>query len=549
MGLSSAQLGMTLNAFDDWESAGHGEKNAILEVWSQTIGITPRRLRERFVNMNLIDKKSRSLVKPAGQYMGQIKWTEVVAGYQITDPFNTVRTKDAVECAVRHGDLPDDALQVPERTWNKWLTKYGFRATKSRVRCLMAERPNEVWVFDCSRSNHFNVEGSSKEPGDFILRWQPKKIGPYKNKDEKKARLRVWICLFVDHHSGYVLGRYYVHTGESWRIGLPFFDYAMSRADRSKVRMAGRPERIYADQGAIMKKKEIVDGLTRIGCEIDLHSPGNSQAGGKVERQFRNLWKCFEAPFSIASMAAKQAGEKYFTINLAELNEQLENYLQKYNAEAKHPYLKGETRESAWMKILHQGGVVEIESGALSKGAKTYKRQVGPDGGVSCQGKKYEVVGLENAVGELFLDTLGNPTFVCKGYTYPVRLKTPDPYGKFKGNRKLPHDRLDPQFTEKHLEPFHTGLNGQSNVIPMQRIKETVDAQPYGVDRGNYSSEAEAVRDFIDLLGGEVWNYISVTEKNSVTKLLQKVIKSTRSEVEDFAYRLKESYKKQRGAL
>ena len=547
MGLSATQLGLTLNAFDDWTSARHGEKNAILTVWSQTIGITPRRLRERFINLDLIDKRSRSRVKPSGQWPDQIKWTESVAGYQSADPFNTLRTKDAVEFAVKHGDLPVDALRVPERTWNKWLTKYGFKATKGRVRCLMAENPNDVWVFDVSRSNHFNVEG--ERDGDFILRWQPKKYGPYKNKDEKKTRLRVWVCLFVDHHSGYVLGRYYVHTGESWHIGLPFFDYAMSRADRSKVRMAGRPQRIYADQGAIMKKKEIVDGLTRIGCEIDLHSPGNSQAGGKVERQFRNLWKCFEAPFSIAWKAAKQAGEKHFTISLSELNEQLENYLQKYNAESRHPYLKGETRESAWMKILHLGGVVEIETGALSKGARTYKRQVGANGEVNCLGKKYEVVGLENAEGELFLDTLGRPTFVCKGYTYPVRLQKPDPYGKFKGNRKLPHDRLDPKFDEKHLEPFHAAPEGQSNVIPLQRVKETVDAAPYGVDRGNYASEAEAVSDFINILGGEAWKYISENEKQSVTKLLQKVMKSTRSEVEEIAFRLKESYKKLRGAL
>lgn len=500
-GISQQQIG---NAFGQWQNAPGGSKGAVLKSFSQILGVGERQIRRLFVKYGYL-KTTKSLIKktPSKTYPHRKQWSEIVAVYKFSPPADEppMVTIDAIETALLAGALPPEAKQVPERTFNRWLNDFGLIQKSKRARRTRSDQPNQVWHADASTSNHWHVAKQLPD-GDYLLRFDPKKQGAYKNKAERLQKLRVWCYLAVDDCSSAQVGQFHISNGENSRDFLRFLDWAMARTDRSKSMPYGKPLNLLLDNGVVKRSLKGNDAFLRCGIGLPNRAPYNSRGGGRVERGFRTMWKRLESSFWPAVRAQKEAGNGPLTITLSELNKTLINYYHKINNKA-HPTIAKQTKHSVWMKISHTG-LIEIAPGALFNGFFQLKKHVEIDGTFKHKGATWSVIGFHDGHGHICEDVNGVITFVdLKGVGYHVEAFVEHPFGQYRAEKQSPLEKLDIPITANINSIYSNPETTMAHMAP--RVVETTEADLPFTQPGMFANIDEATKYLIKGIGASTW--------------------------------------------
>ncbi len=145
-------------------------------------------------------------------------------------------------------------------------------------------------------------------------------VEPYKNKPGltgRKADLRVWRYVLVDHTTGALRVRYYQQAGENAAALWDFLCYAWDR----RHAWHGLPNWLWWDKGS--NYAPIRAALDSLGVEHYAHATGNSRAKGAVERAQRIVETKFESRLALQPVSGVE-----------ELNERAERWCDAYNANA-----------------------------------------------------------------------------------------------------------------------------------------------------------------------------------------------------------------------
>jgi len=376
--MAEVDAGLMAQAIKEYERAGHGAKQQVLASWLPILGIG----RQTFYRELRAWGRSRKRQGRADRGRRRREEIEAWVGEIMRikhSPPKAVRrgaTVDAIRYAVANGLVPEEVMAVPVGTINRVAREMGWTEAPRREARFEAEYANQVHQIDASGSEHWYPV--RKEGSDWILKLRPGKL---KNK-EKIERMRVWAYGLTDDFSGYRLSRYVVAPGESAAGGIGFLQWAWAK-DQEHAPFRGLPEILYMDNGPLARKTAMREFCERVGVSIETHEPYRSQATGKVEINWRALWKRFETPWFFNPEWEK------LEISLAELNQELAAFWKEWNGK-QHRRLKM-SREAAWLTILQRGGVIDIDPAAWGTIFQRAKRLVDAAGCFDYQGKTYQV--------------------------------------------------------------------------------------------------------------------------------------------------------------
>lgn len=302
--------------------------------------------------------------------------------------------------AVQEGLM--EAGEFSERTYNRWVQKFGLRKPRGFVR-FQADYSNQMHQLDASGSEYLQVVRQT-EDGDWVL---AKRVPLRGGKNRKQQPQRLWIAGLVDDFSGALVCRYYVAKGESASWIRHFLLSAWEGLDKGIV-VRGIPEMLYVDNGPFARNETTISFLsakTGLGVELKVSKPYASRSHGKIERTWRTLWQRFELFY---------LGENRELL-LSELNRCLVTYIIEYNQRL-HRSGFGTRAE---MFVSHLQGRVRIPPKEGKKSAyRIHDRMIDGGGMFSFKGKTYIVepehreelrqiraMVYETADGEVFIES------------------------------------------------------------------------------------------------------------------------------------------------
>jgi transposase InsO family protein len=370
----------------DWNLASYGNKTEVIRRWSKVYGVGYNTLYRAISQSRLKTRKHRS-DKGKRTYKEIEKWTQMIWQIKYSPPSDSgiIATDQAFKLALSEGIIPPEASKIPVSTYNRIAREIGLNPGVGRFSRFQAKYPNLLHQFDASSSKFFYVDRRLPD-GERILKIH-RGAKYYKNKPVP-IRERPWVYGLVDDYSGYHVCQYTTAEGESAVDGLLFLQYAWGKKKNSRIPFRGLPRLLYMDNGVMSKTASVKDFLKRLDIVQIPRMPYKKEAGGKIERPWRTLWKRFELTFFIRN------DWETFEITLTELNRQLNNYLIEYNSWS-HRYQKDISREQAWLQISLRGGVVDIPSNALNTVFRRKKHTV-RGGYLTHNGINYEVPDLDN---------------------------------------------------------------------------------------------------------------------------------------------------------
>jgi hypothetical protein len=555
-------------------SAPYGHRSDTARKWAGLIGVTFQHL------YRLINNGSKRARKSTLQKPGYQEWAKIIFTIKKRPPEEAgeISTEDALSIAVKAGQIPEDALNVPVSTFNAIARKNGWAKTSIRANRFQAEKPNEAHHFDASTSKFFYIakkietkmdsglrtagmtDGGarkintplhpSQEGTDYVLKiHRPAKH--YKNKPIPVDALRPWIYGLVDDHSGRFISRYTVAQGENSADSMNFLAWAWAEF--------GLPEKLLADQGMLKKALPSRDLIDRLGIELPEMMPYQKRGHGKIERPWRTCWKKFELPYFAAG------DWKKFEISLSELNSHLMNFInEKYNQLA-HRFEKNITRLQAWNRVNLNGGIVQIPENALQTVARRAKRKIGVDGLISYNGVAYQVKELYDAwvyvyEGVFPSTSSGQAQLIVQdietGKKYEVRDFKPLALGEFRSHAETPHEELiragalalplqsTGLYAEKANTPLHPSREGTQKILSIPiRTKENREIEdPFNVD--SFASLQEAM--------GELYSIVGIRIDPDQKEVIEKAIVEhgmDKAFVTDLALEIRASVERQRMAM
>lgn len=484
------------------DNAPHGMKSEIADRWASLLKTTRQTL-YRYINAD--NKRTRKGEPRKPEYHD---WARIVFQIKKRPPEEAgeISTEDALAIAVKSGQLPDIALNVPVGTYNSIARNNGWSKKEVRANRFQAERPNQAHHFDASTSKFLYI-AKRLEDGDYLLKLhRPAKH--YKNKPIPVDTLRPWIYGLVDDYSGRLICRYVAAQGENSVDSMSFLSWAWSSI--------GLPEQLLADQGMLKKALPSRDLIERLGIELPEMMPYQKRGHGKIERPWRTAWQKFELPFWAAEDQNK------FEITLSELNQQLSNFIEdKYN-KLPHRFERNITRMQAWSRIALHGGIVAIPENALATVARRGKRKVSIEGKLDYNGKSYEVKGLHAAWVWVFEGVFEDRLVVqdCDtGMKYEVKDFEPLNLGEYKAHKETPHQELVKESANLNISKdamLYADKAPQDEKVvsmPIRTKEEREIVDPFDVT--TYASIDEAMGEFMKVV-------LSLDEENKevVRKLI-----------------------------
>ena len=202
--------------------------------------------------------------------------------------------------------------------------------------------------------------------------------------------MKLWYYGMVDDHSRYWLAQPVVAPGESGALALAFIKWAIAKKTDVRIIFRGLPKRIYSDNGALVRNEATRTFLESLGIDIKTHEANSPGDTGKIEIKWRQLWSGFEVGEFL--MDPHWEDREY---PLSEVRERLINYTKQLN-ERKHPTMPAVTKTQAWLKVMHQGGVIDVDESAFDNAFSRHRHLVGPDGLFQHDKIRYRVHGLLN---------------------------------------------------------------------------------------------------------------------------------------------------------
>lgn len=272
-------------------------------------------------------------------------------------------TEDAIDIALQKG-LITAAPSVA--TVNSRLREAGFYDEKV-VQRMEAEYVNQVHYADFSRSEYVGIVGYDEAAKDWLMVFDGKSLR-YKNKEGNQ---RVWLGSVVDKFSRCRIIRYYISDGETADIGLDLLEYSWNR-EYDEHPLNSLPENLKLDNGSLQKLKETELALKSVNVRLDPTTPGNKDAMGPVERQWRTYWQRLEL------YLLKLKGNNY-QLHLRELNQLAHRYMIEKENRMPHPLHRGFTREQVYNRSLIAHPPIRYEGNLKNYATKAIERKVHQD--------------------------------------------------------------------------------------------------------------------------------------------------------------------------
>lgn len=309
-------------------------------------------------------------------------YCEIIAALKIRTSNKKGRhlsTKECIRLLENSGvETPNGLIKAPvgllkKTTISRYLNRFGLGrvalSIQPTVVHFQAENSNDCWHFDFSYS-------------DF-------KYFQEDNFNDKSGRPVLMLASVVDDRSGATYQEYHYVYGEDIMTALKFLFNAMAPKKNVDTPFQGIPRVLYLDNGPVAKSNVFKRVMDYLNIEVRTHMPEGrdgrrktARSKGKVERPFRTIKETLEPLYHIHPPS-----------NLAEANEWLKQYLQRYN-QGKHRY-EEHTRLDDWKKHLPPEGFQAMcdweKFSLLAREPET--RQVGSDACVSVNGTKYQLSG------------------------------------------------------------------------------------------------------------------------------------------------------------
>ncbi len=524
-------------AHTEWAAAVNGAKTFVVDKWAGVFGIEVATLYRKLKHFGYqLPQRKTKCTKGVSKIEGLHDIARTVAHLYALIPKRAGRKPSleyAVEKALLNGLIPERAKDISVGTIGRTLRELRLLDQKGRCLRFEAKRPMEQIQFDVSGSEYLYVHRfEGKEP---ILRIRSSKS--YKNK-YRYEKLRVYYYGIVDDHSRYWLAMPHISEGENSGDAIKTFKWAFSRKADERIPFRGLPSRIYLDNGPLTKAKATTDFLDRLGVELKPHEPESSDDTGKIEVKWKALWSGFE----VGEFLMQPHWEKQ-EISLTQLREMLVNYMVRLNNK-RHPNMNV-TRTQAWLKVIQDGGVIDVEESAFDTVFNYYDRKLEADGTFSLDNVKYFIKGLINADIRVYVglsngrviaeDILTHKRYEAAPFAMPgldeqkmdkqlpavkVReeaqeLKKRFAPGEFKSVYTTNPESTTPAFGHPSLDKA-----GSERKVAFMTVRTKEDRQvesPFS-DINTYPNIEEAMKDFMSYMTGE---FISIEERGDVAAAIE----------------------------
>lgn len=356
------------------EFAGHGNKSGVINRYAETISVSPvtiwRSLAREGGRKRLVQREKR-VPQELIDMVADLK----LKGEGLSLKARELSTEECIKNLVER-NVPGAGDLTPG-TVNRRLVELGFRDREPKVR-VEAERANQEWQIDFSRSKYFQLTGFDAKRGDWILKVSNRELH-YKADDKK---MRTWIVQVKDSYSRLRWSLPYAATGESGFIGLDAIHHILNADSSEPHLMHYVPERLKADNGAFKKSKFNKSAMKALGIELMDTTPGAHDSQGKVESGFAKTWQQFELALAVRL-------DKGATIYMAEYVELMHERMIEEHAE-EHPLIRGKTKGAIYMESIQRHGVRETEVDVMAIACKVETRRVTQALGVSWGGVMFE---------------------------------------------------------------------------------------------------------------------------------------------------------------
>lgn len=488
-------------AFEEWQTAPNGQKTYLVTKHARAMGVSFGTMHRKFKEFGyMLGQKKTKCTRGTSKIQGLHDMAKQIAYLYSFIPRNG--RKPALELAVRkaieNNMLPETAREIHIGTFARVIRELRLLDTEGRVLRFEAKKPMEQCQYDVSGSEYLYVHRF--ENGEPVLRVRSSK--EYKNK-LRYENLRLWYHGLVDDHSRYWLAMPFASPGESSTDALIFFKWAFSQKTDSRVIFRGLPNRLYLDNGPITKAKATIDFFSRIAVELKPHEPESSSDTGKIEIKWRQLWSAFES----AEFLMDPHWEKR-EYRLSEISERLLNYTAELNSK-KHPNMNI-TRAQAWMKIIQDGGVIDIDETAFDTTFNRFKRLIKADGTFSIDNAKYLVKGVTDAWVYVYVGLFNERVVVEDIISHKRYEATPfvmPGLDEIRSDKKLPavSIREEAQEIKKQYVPgqfrgiYEKPQDTNVTAFPVRQKEERQIEDPFDVD--TYPNMQEAMRAFCETVG------------------------------------------------
>jgi hypothetical protein len=414
-------------AIREWEQAAHRLKGQVLREWLKVLGIGRNAFyREAQEWGRMKDRKER---RDKGNGQIQQLESELLRIWQVKHrppPGQRLgSTEGALAYAVKNGIVPEEMAAVPVGSLNRMARELGLQASPERQTRFEAAYANQVHQFDASHSEHFIPK--RRVGDDWILGMRRRRE---KNKDKFEG-LKVVAYGVCDDYSGLRLSRYTVAPGESALGSIDFLQWAWSYA-AEHAPFEGWADELYVDNGPLARHQAFDAFAERLGLKVTPHLPYKSRCTGKVENNWKILWKRFETEYLF------NPDWERFEITLAELNHEAAAFWKTWN-QRRHRHLP-ESREAVWhQSILARGGVVRVEADAWDTIFVEAERKLDAAGCFDFKGAAFQVDEIWACKVKVFCDIKDQSVIVQDqrdGKRYrakPFQVRT---WGEFRGAPK-----------------------------------------------------------------------------------------------------------------
>jgi len=365
----------------EWEAAPFGTKGRVIDAWAATTGRSRSALAREIARRA---GRTRSPRADAGQYSDaeEAAYQEVLTCIMKHSPDAKPNgrgrwypTEMAVAKCERDGRLEPGEMSVSK--FHRMTKRVDGRRLRNASHRFEAERSNELHQIDSSGSEY--LRPLERDGDDWVLEITSRSGGAWKNK-RTGERMGLWITNVVDDHSRVVSGRYSCYPGESATMVIEALMEIWGAFD-SLLALQGIPEHVYCDHGPFQNSAQGKAFAESLGFEFLGARPGNSRARGKVEGNFRTMWRRFEMDL---------LGREGEHIKLSELNELYVHYLAQMQAKS-HPWYRDQSRLDVYLAGL--GEVRALPDDAAAAAFNTEDRYVRPDRLVWYRNGRYEAPG------------------------------------------------------------------------------------------------------------------------------------------------------------
>lgn len=477
-------------AIMEMEQAGFGQKKAVLSRWLGILGVTEATFYREAGKMVEPERKARA-DRGRRKRPEYEAWVEEIMRLKYTKlrGVRSLTTADARELALKWGLVPPEAADLPEGTINRIARERNIRPAKRRENRFEAARGNQLHQVDASRSEYFQVH--RVVGGEWILKLSPRQ---FKNRAVSESGQRVWVWGLVDDYSGCRAARYCIARGENAADGIEFLQWAWSKvADHAPFQ--GIPDILYMDNGPLAKTKAFQHFCREVaGVDLKVHEAYRSQATGKCEAGWKDIWRRFEAKF------LREPGWQDREFSLAELNQEIAAYVRERVNRRDHRRLPG-SKEAAWLESAHaHGGVVEIELEAWKHIFHRLTRTLDAAGCFDFERQVYQVKEIHSCQVQVWKGVTDGALLAVDQRDkrkYPAVLFQPKPLGDYRSGKETPLEVLLKQPVTVEGEAKVTFMPEEgTNVVHLVRTAEKREGLelPVAVEAPSLEEVAQGVR-------------------------------------------------------